>query len=140
MQLEALITWDFCDSELLWLTLFFLSHLIRNPRENICKMHIASSNYLLLKARTTLESVKCELKMWLCIKFDYCLLKLIILETANLSLGLFISTSPCHLNKWDAMFLLCPTIKTQDFYKYSLQANYVPFSSFINMQCYFLFC
>lgn len=55
---------------------FQKSHLFRNPRENICIMHSAFSNYLLLKGRITLESSKRELKMEFPMKFGFCLLTL----------------------------------------------------------------
>lgn len=55
---------------------FRKSHLFRNPRENICIMHSAFSNYLLLKGRITPESSKKEPKMEFPMKFGFCLLTL----------------------------------------------------------------
>lgn len=82
---------------------FWKSHLFRNPRENLCKIHSAFSNHLLLKGRATPESYKSEGKIRLRMKFDY-LLTLITWERVNFWVGLF-RVIPMSLKQvWFSMF------------------------------------
>lgn len=86
--------------------IFWKSHLFRNPRESICKMQSAFSNYLLLKDRTTLEGYRSELKTWFCMKSDYCLLTHCPRKSKFLS-ETFPPRIPMSLNQmWSSMFVL----------------------------------
>lgn len=96
--------------------IFWKSHLFRNPRESICKMQSAFSNYLLLKDRTTLEGYRSELKTWFCMKSDDCLLTHCPRKSKFLS-----ETFPppySRVIKPDVIqyVLSCPTVRTQEFY------------------------
>lgn len=75
----------------------------KSKRKNLCKMHSAFSNHLLLKGRATPESYKSEVKIRLPMKFDY-LLTLIAWERVNLWVGLS-PVIPMSLKQvWFSMF------------------------------------
>lgn len=96
----------------------------KSKRKNLCKMHSAFSNHLLLKGRATPESYKSEVKIRLPMKFDY-LLTLIAWERVNLWVGLSPSF-PCHWNKCDSVCLVLPCTIRQELHHDVFQVNFGP--------------